>query len=109
MTPDTAGPSAGATEIARVTWPITRPRSDSATTVISVVISSGIITAVPPAWTTRPASRTSKVGATAASAVPAQKVTIATAYAVRVLTRWRNQPVSGITAAIVSMNTVESH
>ena len=76
-TPETAGPSAGATDIASVTLPITRPRSCSGTTVISVVISSGIITAVPPAWTTRAASSTGNVGATAASSVPAQKTAIA--------------------------------
>ena len=30
-------------------------------------------------------------------------------YAVRVLTRCRNHPVTGITAAMVSMNAVETH
>ena len=63
-TPETAGPSAGATDIARVTLPITRPRSCSGTTAIRVVISSGIITAVPLAWTTRATSSTGKAGAT---------------------------------------------
>ena len=108
-TPDTAGPSAGATDIARVTLPITRPRSCWGTTVISVVISRGIITAVPQAWTTRAASRTSNVGATAASVVPARKTPIAVAKAARVVTRCRNQPVTGMTAAMVSMNAVDSH
>ena len=60
--PDTAGPSAGATDMTRVTLPITLPRSCGGTSVIIVVISSGIITAVPLAWTTRAASRTLKVG-----------------------------------------------
>src|SRR6185436_15734458 len=109
ITPDTAGPSAGATDIARVTLPITRPRSCAGTTVISVVISSGIITAVPPAWTTRAASSTGNAGASAASSVPAQKTVIAVANAARVLTRWRNQPVTGMTTAMVSMNAVDSH
>ena len=49
ITPEIAGPIAGATEMARVTLPITLPRSCSGTTCISVVISSGIITAVPDA------------------------------------------------------------
>ena len=89
--------------------PITRPRSCSGTIVISVVISSGIITAVPPAWTTRAASSTGNVGARAASSVPAQKTVIAIANACRMVTRWRNQPVTGMTTAIVSMNAVDSH
>lgn len=73
------GPIAGATEMARVTLPITRPRSCSATTVISVVISSGIITAVPPAWMTRPTSSTANVGASAEITVPAMNTPIAAA------------------------------
>lgn len=79
ISPDTAGPSAGATEIDSVTLPITRPRSCSGTTVINVVISSGIITAVPAAWTIRPSSSTEKNGATADSAVPARNTPIAIA------------------------------
>src|SRR3954466_12435973 len=108
-TPDTAGPSAGATDIARVTLPITRPRSCSGTMAISVVISSGIITAVPLAWTTRATSRTGNAHAVAASRVPVQNVARARPNANRVVTRWRNQPVTGMTTAIVSMNAVESH
>ena len=107
--PETAGPRAGATDIARVTLPITRPRSCTGTTAISVVISSGIITAVPHAWTTRAASRTGKTGASAARSVPAQNTAIARPKAKRVVTRWRNQPVTGMTTAMVSMNAVESH
>ena len=109
ITPDTAGPSAGATDIASITLPITRPRSCIGTTAIRVVISSGIITAVPPAWTTRATSSTGKVHAQAASSVPAQNVPIARPKANRVVTRCRNQPVIGITTAIVSMNAVDSH
>ena len=74
-----------------------------------MVISSGIITAVPVAWTIRATSSTQNTGATSASAVPAMKVTIATVNAVLVVTRCRNQPVTGITDAIVSRNAVESH
>ena len=44
-----------------LTFPMTRPRSAGATTVIKVVINSGIITAVPLAWITRAASSTAKL------------------------------------------------
>ena len=74
-----------------------------------MVISSGIITAVPLAWTTRATSSTGNDQARAASSVPVQKVAIASPKANRVVTRWRNQPVIGMTTAIVSMNAVESH
>ena len=109
MPPETAGPIAGATEIASVTLPITRPRSWSGTTFMIVVISSGIITAVPAACTTRPATSIQKNGATPAISVPTLKVIIASVNAWRVVTRIRNQPVIGMTVAIVSMKAVESH
>ena len=89
--------------------PITRPRSWAGTIVIRVVISSGSITAVPAAWMTRPTTSTSKTGASAESAVPTRKTDIAVVKAWRVVTRWRNQPVTGMTTAMVSMNAVESH
>ena len=57
----------------------------------------------------RAPSSTSKVGATMANAVPSRNRPIAVAYALRVDTRCRNQPVIGITAAMVSMKAVESH
>ena len=60
----------GGTEMASMTLPMTRPRSFSGTTFISVVMSSGIITAVPPACTIRAASSTSNVGASVANSVP---------------------------------------
>ena len=88
---------------------MTRPRSAGATTVIIVVIKSGIMTAVPDAWTIRPRRRTQNVGATAAIRVPAQNTAMARPKACRVVTRWRNQPVTGMTTAMVSMNAVESH
>ena len=78
MMPDTTGPNAGATEIASIMLPMTWPRSCSGTTCISVVMSSGIITAVPAAWMLRATSSTSNVGASAASSVPARNVAIAT-------------------------------
>ncbi|MGY2875739.1 hypothetical protein ACVW00_002929 [Marmoricola sp. URHA0025 HA25] len=109
--PDTAGPIAGATDIARVTLPITLPRSLCGTTDMSVVISSGIITAVPDAWTTRATISTQNIdaGASAARSVPEQKTTIERPNACRVVTRCRNQPVTGMTTAIVSRNAVVSH
>ena len=61
------------------------------------------------AWTTRATSSTENAGANAASSVPAQKIPIASPKAKRVVTRCRNQPVIGMTTAIVSMNAVESH
>ncbi len=64
---------------------------------------------MPLPWTIRAASSTGKVGARAASSVPAQKTPIAVPKACRVVTRWRNQPVTGMTTAMVSMKAVESH
>jgi hypothetical protein len=93
----------------RVTLPIILPRSFGGTRVIIVVMSSGIITAVPLAWTTRAMSRTEKLGARVAIAVPVRNKLMARAYAVRVVTRWRNHPVAGMTTAMVSMKAVESH
>src|SRR5690606_17864812 len=89
--------------------PIVAPRRSTGTTVITVVMSSGNITAVPAAWMTRPARSTSKPGATAASSVPLTNNPIAVANAARVVTRCRNQPVTGMTTAMVSMNPVDSH
>ena len=74
-----------------------------------VVISSGIMTAVPEACTTRPASSSAKVGATAAIAVPRLNRTMASVNTVRVCSRSSSQPVTGMTIAIVSMNAVVSH
>jgi MFS family permease len=64
---------------------------------------------LPVACTTRATSRTANVGASAASNVPAQNTAVASPNACRVVTRCRNQPVTGITTARVSMNAVESH
>ncbi len=41
--------------------------------------------------------------------MPAQKTVIAIVNACRVVTRCRNQPVTGMTTAMVSMNAVDSH
>ena len=53
MRPEIVGPIAGATDITIETRPMNRPRSDGATSVMSVVMSSGIMIAVPVACTTR--------------------------------------------------------
>ena len=108
-TPETAGPSAGATDIASVTLPITRPRS---------LLGhdghqgghqqrhhhGGAARLDDPGDQQHP-----NVGRDRAPAGCRREVVIAVANAVRVLTRCRNQPVTGMTAAIVSMNAVESH
>ena len=62
MRPEIVGPIAGATEITVDTRPMKRPRSAGATSVMSVVMSSGIMIAVPLACTTRASRRTSKPG-----------------------------------------------
>ena len=69
--PETAGPIAGATAMTIEMLPIITPRRAGGTSVITVVISSGIMIAVPLACTTRPARSTGKPGASAASRVPA--------------------------------------
>ena len=66
MRPEIVGPMAGATEITIEMLPMNRPRSAGATSVMSVVMSSGIMIAVPLACTTRASRRISKPGASAA-------------------------------------------
>ena len=77
--------------------------------VMSVVMSSGIMIAVPDAWMTRATRRISKPGAMKATAVPVEKRVIAARNTCRVVKRWRRKPLIGITTAIVSMNAVVSH
>ena len=108
-TPDSVGPTAGAVAITKLIVPITRPRKCRGTNSITVVISSGIITAVPLAWTTRPSRSRGKVGETAASAVPTANSDMARVKTPRVDSRWINQPLIGITTAMVSMKPVVSH
>ncbi|GAA3038178.1 hypothetical protein GCM10017559_77750 [Streptosporangium longisporum] len=73
------GPIAGATAITIVIVPMVAPRRSTGTSRITVVISSGIITAVPAACRTRAASSTSKPGASAPSRVPRANRVIAAA------------------------------
>ncbi|GGR21813.1 hypothetical protein GCM10010196_14190 [Agromyces mediolanus] len=107
--PEMVGPMAGATDITIETRPMKRPRSLGATTVMSVVMSSGIMIAVPVACTMRPPRSTSKPGAVAAISVPAENNDMAVMNIERVGKRCSRKPVIGMTTAIVSMNAVVSH
>ena len=107
--PDTVGPIAGATEMAMLTLPMTAPRRANGTRVRMVVISSGSMIAVPPAWMTLASRRIPKPGASAASAVPPEKSPMASKNTARVDSRCRMKPVVGITTAMVSMKPVDSH
>ncbi len=109
IAPDRVGPSAGATDMTIEMRPMIRPRSLGGTSVSTVVMSRGIITAVPLAWITRAMTSTPKFGASAASRVPAVNSDIARMYTVRVLRRCSRNPVIGMTTAIVSRNAVVSH
>ena len=86
-----------------------RPRSESGTSVSTVVMSNGIMMAVPVACTTRPAMRTLNTGAVAAMSVPIVKSDIAVMNTGRVLRRSSRNPVIGMTTAIVSAKAVVSH
>ena len=57
--------------------PIVLPRVSGGTSVITVVISSGIMIAVPDAWTTRATTSSSRPGASAAASVPTENSDIA--------------------------------
>ena len=109
ISPPTAGPTAGATDMTMEMLPMVLPRSCGGTSVITVVMSSGIMIAVPLACTTRPTSSTSNPGAIAAIAVPRLNRLIARMNTVRVLRRCMRKPVVGITMAMVSMKAVDSH
>ena len=101
--PDTVGPSAGATDITTEMTPMIEPRRLAGTTVMATVMSSGMISAVPVAWTMRPTSRAVKVGAHAATTVPTRKLVTAARNTCFVVKRCRIQPVVGMTTAMVSM------
>src|SRR5690625_2467684 len=109
MNPEKVGPTAGATEMTTEIMPIVRPRRETGTKVITVVMSSGSMTAVPLAWMTRAATSTGNTGASAARRVPAVNVPIALMKTARVENRVRMRPVVGMTTAMVSMKAVVSH
>ena len=83
--------------------PMTRPRPAGGTRVSTVVISSGIMMAVPPACTTRPASSVPNPGAAAQTRVPRLNRVMAVRNTGRVCRRWSRNPVTGMTTAMVSM------
>ncbi len=103
------GPMAGATDITIEMLPMVLPRDSGGTRFITVVISSGIMIAVPTACTTRPSTSSPSPGATAQSSVPRVKVDIAIRKIGRVLRRCSRKPVIGITTAMVNRNAVVSH
>ena len=109
ITPDSVGPSAGATEITMDTLPITTPRRCLGTSIRMVVISRGSMIAEPKAWTTRARISTPKLGVRAASSVPREKLPMARAKTVRVPKRCSRNPVVGMTTAMVSMKEVVTH
>ena len=74
-----------------------------------MVISSGIMIAVPLACTTRPTTSAGNPGASAHRSVPRENSVIAAAKTGRVASRWSRYPVIGMTTAMVSMNAVVSH
>ena len=65
MSPEIVGPSAGATEMTIEMLPMVLPRDSGGTSVMTVVISSGIMMAVPVAWMTRPKTSSSSPGESA--------------------------------------------
>ena len=87
ISPEIVGPMAGATEMTIEMLPMVRPRDAGGTSVITVVISSGIMMAVPLACTTRANSSTSKPGASAAISVPVLNSVMAVMKTGRVLKR----------------------
>lgn len=109
ISPDTVGPMAGATEMAMLTLPMTAPRRSIGTSVRMVVIRSGSMMAVPPAWTMRARRRTSNPGASAARSVPPENSPMASIKTARVDNRCRMNPVVGMTTAMVSIKPVDSH
>src|SRR4051794_40465323 len=100
---------AGATDMTIEMLPIILPRFCGGTSVITVVISSGIMIAVPEAWTTRAATSIQILGDSAASAVPVVNSVIASRNIGRVLKRCSRNPVIGMTTAMVRRNAVVSH
>ena len=108
-TPDTVGPIAGATEMTIDRLPMTAPRRAGGTSVITVVISSGSMIAVPLAWTTLAASSTPNPGASAAISVPRLNRPMAVPKSARVGTRRIRKPVIGMITDIVSRNPAVSH
>ncbi len=109
IAPPIVGPMAGATAMTIVIVPIVEPRRSGGTRRMIDVISSGIITAVPHAWTTRPISRTAKPGASALMSVPRLNNVSDARKTCRGVNRSSRKPVVGMTTAIVSRKPLVSH
>ena len=109
MTPEIVGPMAGATEMTVVMNPMVLPRVSGGASVIAVVISSGIMIAVPDAWMMRASTRTSRLEARLAISVPRENNDIAHTNTGRVFSRCSRKPVTGMTTDMVSRNAVVSH
>ena len=109
MNPPAVGPKAGATEMTTVIMPMTVPRRCGGTSVMATVIRVGIISAVPTACSTRPASNSSQNGARAASTVPVRKTPVEVPKICRVVNLSSRKPVVGITTPMVSKKPVSSH
>ena len=107
--PPIVGPIAGATAITMEMTPIVRPRRSAGTTLRTVVMSNGIMIAVPTACTTRPATSIGNTTANEANSVPPVNVLIAMTNTIRSGNRTSSHPVNGMTTAIVSMKAVVSH
>ena len=71
------GPTAGATDMTMEMLPMVRPRRSAGTMFSTVVISNGIMIAVPEACTMRPISSTEKPGARKQTSVPRENRLIA--------------------------------
>jgi len=100
---------AGATDITIEILPMVLPRPSGGTSCMTVVISSGIMIAVPVACTTRPTTSSSSPGETAQTSVPIEKIDMARMKIGLVCSRCSRKPVIGITTAMVSRNAVVSH
>src|SRR5699024_9255417 len=109
IAPPTVGPIAGPTPITIEMVPIIAPRRSAGTRRMTVVMTRGIITAVPDACTTRPVSRAPKFGAIAHSVEPSAKEVMATRNIARGEKRSSRKPVMGMTTAIVTKNPLMSH
>ncbi|AFR09697.1 hypothetical protein B005_4491 [Nocardiopsis alba ATCC BAA-2165] len=109
MSPDRVGPTAGATAMTMEMLPMVRPRRSAGIRFSTVVMSSGIMIAVPEACTIRPISRTVKFGARKQIRVPRLNRVIAVMNTCLRWNLWSRKPVTGMTTAITSMKAEVSH
>ncbi|MNC30271.1 hypothetical protein D3C75_785510 [compost metagenome] len=96
ISPDTVGPSAGATIMTSPTIPMAVPLLAGGMIVNTVLKITGIRIAVPAAWTRRPTSRISNPGAKPAASVPAMNSVIAVVNSWRVVNHCSSSAETGI-------------